>query len=98
MILTNTQIETITSKLVGLGNDETFDFDVDVTDELQVNVAGYLNISGYRENGTGAFVETDRHADVQLTGWQYNPITEDEEEVEIEDESVQEVYKYLMSA
>ncbi len=36
--LTKTQIEAITSKLAGLGNNETFNFDVDVTDELQVNV------------------------------------------------------------
>ncbi len=100
--LTKTQIEAITSKLAGLGNNETFNFDVDVTDELQVNVEGYLNITGYREddpqNGTGAFVETGRRADVQLTGWQYNPRTEDIEEVAIDDESVKEVYNYLMAA
>lgn len=78
-----------------------FVVDIQIDDELDVTAEGWVEIEGYVEdgqNGTGAFVETHRRAHVELTGWAYDHLTEDEVEVEIAPESVKVIDRYLNAA
>ena len=101
--LTKEQIKALKDKLAKA--EGTFSVEVDV-DGLMIQAEGYLWIYGYveddfhvgRENATNAFVETGRDVSVELTGWQVDPITEEDVEVEIAPESVKEIEDYLNAA
>lgn len=101
--LTKEQIKALKDKLAKA--EGTFSVEVDV-DGLMIQAEGYLLIDGYveddfhvgRENATNAFVETSRDVSVELTGWQVDPITEEDVEVEIAPESVKEIEDYLNAA
>lgn len=71
---------------------------VDVAGNITVQAKGYLYVDGYRENdyynGTGAFVETSRTADVILTAF----VGEDGEECEVDAEFETECYNLLQVA
>lgn len=79
-----------------------FCVDIEVGDGFTVTAEGYVEIGGYVEddylNGTGGFVETSRNASVELVGWQYNHLSEDEEEVEIDPVSVKVINDFLNAA
>lgn len=100
--LTQAQVDAICNKLAEVHDtSDSFNIDIDI-DELSVTAEGIIEIDGYVEddyyNGTGAYVETYRNADVTLTGWVYNPFNEEIEEVEIDSESVKKVSDYLNAA
>lgn len=104
--LTQAQVDAIIGKLAEVHDtSDSFNIDIDI-DELSVTAEGNVEIDGYVEddahcgymNGTGAYVETYRNADVTLTGWVYNPFNEEIEEVEIDSESVKKVSDYLNAA
>lgn len=101
--LTKEQLDEIKKKL----KDADGEFCVEVEfDGLMVSAEGYLRIYGYVEdeahvgydNATDAWVETGRDVSVELTGWQVDPATEEDIEVEIAPESVKEVYDWLNAA
>lgn len=75
-----------------------FCVDIQVDDSLGVTAEGWVEIDGYTEDGTGAYVETDRRAHVELTGWMYDHLTEDDVEVEIGGDSTAKVEHYLNAA
>ena len=100
--LTKEQLETIKDRL-SAAHDESDTFSVEIEfDGLTIVADGYVEIQGYVEdnylNGTGGFVETYRSASVQLTGWAFDHLTEEENEVEIAPESVNVIDKYLNAA
>lgn len=101
--LTDRQLDAIKEKLAEARNEnEAFNVEIDLGDGLTIVAYGWVEIDGYTENdyhrGTGAFVETYRAASVQLTGWAYDHLTEEESEVEIAPESVNVIDKYLNAA
>lgn len=79
------------------GEDGRFDLDIEL-DGLTINAQGWVEIEGYTEddsvcgymNGTGAWVETNRTASVELTAYD-----EDGNEYEIDNESNTIIEKYL---
>ena len=104
--LTQAQVDAICNKLAEVHDtSDSFNIDIDI-DELSVTAEGYVELDGYVEddhhcgymNGTGAYIETYRNANVTLTGLVYNPFNEEVEEVEIASESVKKVYDYLNAA
>ena len=104
--LTQAQVDAICNRLAEVHDtSDSFNIDIDI-DELSVTAEGNVEIDGYVEddahcgymNGTGAYVETYRNADVTLTGLIYNPFNEEIEEVEIASESVKKVSDYLNAA
>lgn len=101
--LTDRQLDAIKEKLAEARNEnEAFSVEIDLGDGLTVVADGWVEIDGYTENdyhrGTGGFVETYRAASVQLTGWAYDHLTEEESEVEIAPESVKVIDQYLNAA
>jgi len=101
--LTQLQVDRVISNLAEEHDTKgRFVVDIKVDDSLEVTAEGWVDIDGYVEddyyNGTGAFVETYRKADVKLTGWHYNHETDDEEEVEISEVSVKKIHDYLNAA
>jgi len=102
IILTEQQLDTIKDRLSAVHN-ESDTFSVEICfDDITIVADGWVEIEGYEENdyhrGTGGFVETFRSASVQLTGWAYDHITEEETEVEIAPESVKVIDQYLNAA
>ena len=107
IVLNKSQLEKIKS-LLAEEHDTNGKFCVDIEleseefDGLTVTAEGFVEFEGYheddRERGTGAFVETRRTASVELTGWAYDHITEDEVEIEIAPESVKVIDRYLNAA
>ena len=103
VILTKEQIKALKDKLASA--DGKFYVEVEF-DDLMVQAEGYLWIYGYvedefhvgYESATNAWVETGRDVSVELTGWQVDPITEEDVEVEIAPESVKEIEDYLNAA
>lgn len=84
---------------------DKFDFEIDFTDDnLAVQVKGWIEVESYCEDdyhcgygkGTGAWVESYRNADVELTGEQYDD--NGSTKVSIADESIKEIYEYLNAA
>lgn len=75
-----------------------FDEYIDVGEDVTVHAWGILDIVGYRENdylnGTGAFIEKYRTADVTLEAL----VGEDEELCEVGDEFSKECYELLQAA
>lgn len=71
---------------------------VEVAEDITIQAKGYLYIDGYRENdyynGTGAFVETSRTADVTLTAF----VGEDGEECEVGSDFEIECFNFLQAA
>ena len=101
--LSNEQLATIKDKLAQAHNEnDAFSVEIDLGDGLSIVADGWVEIDGYTEDdyhrGTGAFVETFRSASVQLTGWAYDHLTEEENEVEIAPESVKVIDEYLNAA
>ena len=101
--LTKEQIKALKDKLASA--DGKFYVEVEF-DDLMVQAEGFIEIHGYVEdefhvgydNATNAWVETGRDVSVELTGWQVDPITEEDVEVEIAPESVKEIEDYLNAA
>lgn len=80
-----------------------FDIFIEINDDLTIEAKGYLYVHGYREddyfNGTGAFVETSREADVVLTAYVYREGEGEKEGVfDVESEFEKECYEYLNKA
>ena len=104
VILTEDQIKALQNKLADA--DGNFYVEVVFDNGLTVQAEGYLWIHGYVEdefhvgyhNATNAWVETGRDVSVELTGWQVDPITEEDVEVEIATESVKKIEKFLNAA
>ena len=83
-------------------HDEDGRFDIDIElDTITINAQGCIEIDGYIEddyhcgymNGTGAWIETNRAASVDLTAYD-----EDGNEYEIDNESNNIIDKYLNAA
>ena len=80
--------------------DGRFDIDIEL-DSLTINAQGCIEIDGYIEddnhcgymNGTGAWIETNRAASVELTAYD-----DDGNEYEIDKESNTIIDKYLNAA
>ena len=73
-----------------------FDEYLEVGKGIIVHMHGVLDINGYREKGTGVFVETSRIADVSLDA----TIADDEgneEDYELPDEFCKECWDYLQN-
>ena len=104
VILTEDQIKALQNKLTDA--DGKFYVEVVFDNGLTVQAEGYLWIHGYVEdefhvgyhNATNAWVETGRDVSVELTGWQVDPITEEDVEVEIAAESVKKIEEFLNAA
>ena len=104
VILTEDQIKALKNKLTDA--DGNFYVEVVFDNGLTVQAEGYLWIHGYVEdefhvgyhNATNAWVETGRDVSVELTGWQVDPITEEDVEVEIAAESVKKIEEFLNAA
>ena len=80
---------------------QDFEFDEDFGGgEIAVTVRGWIETRCHceddRENGTGAWVEDYRSADVTITGQRYDPATNDLTDVEIDDGG--EAYRFLNAA
>ena len=71
-------------------------------DGLTIEATGYVTLDGYVEdnyyNGTGAWIETYREADVVLAGWLYNEVTEDSDEVAIDKDTIRQADRFLNAA
>jgi len=86
--------------------DGKFDINIVIDEELNINAIVTIETDGYveddyhcgYENGTGAWVETYRNASVELIGWAYDDIREEDVEVEIDSTNVKEVERYLNAA
>ncbi len=93
--LTREQIDEIEKRLSFAEGEiyEEFEFD-----DMFVQAEGFLKTSGYAEKETNAWIETYRYANVELSAWVYNPVTEDEDEVEICAEDVAEINEFLNAA
>ena len=76
--------------------DGRFDINIEIDEEITINAKGWLELDGYREddyyNGTGAWVETGRAANIDLTAY------ENGEPVELDKEIEKEAHKYLNAA
>lgn len=104
--LTSEQVAKVIDALAE-AHDTCDNFNVEVElDDLTVTAEGWVDILGHDEddahcgymNGTGAFVEDYRAAAVTLTGWAYNQVTEDCEEVAIDRNSEKKIEEYLNAA
>lgn len=103
LTLSKEQLDTIKDKLAAVHNEsESFSVEIDLGNGVTVVADGWVEIEGYEENdyhrGTGGFVETYRAASVQLTGWAYDHVSEEENEIEIAPESVKVIDEYLNAA
>jgi hypothetical protein len=102
--LTKEQLDKIKDKLENSAGGE-FYFELEF-DDLTVQAEGFFYTYGYvedeahvgYENATYAYVETGREGDITLTGWQHDPVTEEDVEVEIAPECVKKIDEYLNAA
>ena len=94
--LTEAQKALLMKEIATLGSEDgSFDRDIEIDDLLTVNCQGSVETEGYIEddyhcgymNGTGAWIETDRTASVELTAILFNP-DENENEVVLLDEAI----------
>ena len=99
--LTGEQREKVMSALAEIHDaDGRFDIDIEL-DTITINAQGFIEIDGYIEddyhcgyqNGTGAWIETNRAASVELTAYD-----EDGNEYEIDNESNNIIDKFLNAA
>ena len=94
--LTKEQRDMVLRRLSDVQDD--FCICVDVAEGITIQAKGYLYIEGYRENdyhnGTGAFVETSRTADIILTAF----VGEDGEECEVCSDFEIECFNFLQAA
>ena len=79
-------------------HDEDGRFDIDIElDTITINAQGCIEIDGYAEddymNGTGAWIETNRAASVEMTAYD-----DDGNEYMIDNESNTIIEKYLNAA
>lgn len=79
-------------------HDEDGRFDIDIElDTITINAQGCIEIDGYAEddymNGTGAWIETNRAASVDLTAYD-----DDGNEFELDNESNDIITQYLNAA
>lgn len=97
--LTTEQQDKVLQKLQGQQGD--FDIYIELNKSLTIQAQGYVYSDGYVEddylNGTGAFIETGRTADVILTAFVSND-GEDEEVYDVESEFETECYNLLQAA
>lgn len=101
--LTKAQLDMLKNELAEVScTGGKFDIDVVMGDDLNVNASGWVEIDGYREDdyqsGTGAFVETYRNAHVELKGWAYDHLEEEDVEVEIGTDSTKIIENFLNAA
>lgn len=77
-----------------------FDIYIELDEHLTIHAHGILDIEGYREtdylNGTGAFAETGRIADVSLEAFVYDEANEEACEVSSDFEKV--CYDFIQAA
>lgn len=101
--LTEAQKAQIMAKLAEY-HDETgrFDIDIKLDGELTVNANGRVEIETDTEYDYYGLVydviETSRYAEVELTGWRYDPATDDEVEVEVDADTKRKANEYLNAA
>lgn len=101
--LTEAQMDKILNELADVRDvNDRFSIEVAVDDSLTVTAKGFVEIDGYREDdyerGTGAFVETYRRAHVELTGWCYDHVSEEDVEVVIGGDSTARIERFLNAA
>jgi hypothetical protein len=96
--LTKDQLEAIKGKLNDADGEFYVEIEFEEFDGLMVQAEGWRYIYGYVEASTDAYVVTSKEAFVELTGWQMNHVTEEDEEVEINPENVKEIDEYLNAA
>jgi hypothetical protein len=99
VVLTSEQKQMVLKELDG--QDGGFDIFVEVSDNLTIELDGYVHEEGYRDNdyyfGTGEIVITSRTADVNVTAFRYDE-DGNEEVLDVEHEFEKECYEYLQSA
>ena len=101
--LTEAQKAQILAKLAEY-HDETgsFDIDIDLDGELTVNAKGLVEVEVETEYDYYGLVydisEKSRYAEVELTGWRYDPATDDEVEVEVDEDTLHKANEYLNAA
>lgn len=99
VVLTSEQKQMVLKELDG--QDGGFDIFVEVSDNLTIELDGYVHEEGYRDTdyyyGTGEIVITSRTADVNVTAFRYDE-DGNEEVLDVEHEFEKECYEYLQSA
>ena len=94
--LTQEQKNEILNHLIDVNGE--FDIDVFVSDDIRINLTGYVYTDGYYEDdyfsGTGAYVETSRTADVVVNAY----VGEDEEWRDVGSEFDRECYDAIQAA
>ena len=99
VVLTQEQKDIVLSKLEEQQGD--FDIFIEIDENLTIEAKGYMYENGYREkdylNGTGAFVETSRDADVILTAF-VSEAGDNEEVCDVESDFETECYNKLQAA
>ena len=91
--LTKEQREKVIRELAGIHDEDgRFDFDIDM-DGITINAKGRIELDGYHEDDTYAWIETYRAASVDLTAYDDNG-----NEYEIDKESNNIIDNYLNAA
>ena len=94
-------MQIILTEIDHIEDNGTFDIDVELNDDITVHMTGRLDTDGYYENdyynGTGAYIETYRSANIELTATLYKA-DGNCEEVAIATEQQQEAEQQLNAA
>ncbi len=100
LTLTQDQMSKVLDELNGIGTG-SFDIEIEIDDTLTVQATGWLEIDGYVEDdyfsGTGAFVETYRAANIELTAQVYDEETNEVTDYQLDKTQEQQAERYLQA-